>query len=586
MNIIGGATSGVTAVKAACTGGGRTAASFFDYALRGLEGVHRLFDLLLEKGWRCLYLVDNHYPGELDVPGGTVLRIDRRELSRLDVIDVFFVMDDACHAYPPESSVVAFFHSLDLEMAVREWEASLFEFCQPIRFADYLLVPYAGVNNLSRQRVEAICANVYPRGMLLRSGQYTLLPGGYMNIEALRHSIGDAQPDALVYAPTAGFVNHGYAEGGRFVRLLLSAFPDMPVIFRPHPKDVDTPENLAVIREHRDNALFEYDREPTNRRSLSRAQVLITDTSGIGLTFAAALSRQVVFASLDDRGGEPIPMAFGYEAHGERALVRAVRLALERGGEEGRRAIEAGVATLLNRPNTACSYVAEYIETIRRKETLDGWMTLNRGRADLGEESPEEVAEHVTRQLARLSDESTGDRRAVCQKVLARYFAAEKPESWDFLCFCHGRDVNFAALQHLVSFYQRKSLGDPGLGLLHWTFRQVFAGPKGFRFDDGELQRIFAPEEVALFTGKGAPFAIYGCGDAYMEYYRGPLLAFRPKNCLGFVDQAARNRGEKETDGYPIHGEDALCGLGCSRFFIASYSVARALSRIRTMLAR
>jgi len=576
---------GAAAVAAACAGGGRTAAAFFDYAPRGLEGVRRLFGLLRDKGWRCLYLLDERYPGELNAPGETVLRVDRRELARLDAVDVFFVMDDACHAYPPGSSVVAFFHSLDLEMAVREWEASLFEFCQPVRFADYLLMPYAGASGLPRERVEAICSGVYPEGMLLRSGPFTLLPGGYMNIEALRHSIGDVRPDALVYAPTAGFVDNGYAVGGRVVRLLLAAFPDMPVIFRPHPKDADAPENQEVVREHRDNPLFEYDREPTNRRSLGRARVLVTDTSGIGLTFAAALSRQVVFASLDGDDAEPKPMAFGYESRGERALVRAVRLALE-SGEAGRRAIEEGVAALLNRPNTACSYIAGHIEAIRRKEAPEGWTRLDRGRADLGGESPEEVADYVTRRLALLCGGSAKEPRAVCREVLERYFAAEEPESWDFLRFCHGRGVNFAALQHLVSFYQRKYLGDPGLGLLHWMFRQVFAGPNGFRFGGGEPRRISAPEEAALFAGEGGPFAIWGCGDAYREYYRGALLAFRPENCLGFVDQAALDRGERERDGYPVHGEEGLARLGCAQFLIAEYGAVRAMARLRAVLGR
>ncbi len=189
---------------------------------------------------------------------------------------------------PPRGKILHTLVSLtSLEGVYEDWH-----------FDDYDYIVVAGQHQV--ESFERLAA----RRPALR-GKY-LLPFGYPKLEcAMQEASFLAPPNEqiswVVYAPTHTYsVNKHLTSlplfGMAIVDSLLDA--DIGVVFRPHPESFRGSERIVVekiIAKHGANPLFELDRSANYIEIYSKTNLMITDLSGTGFTYAFTFARPVVF---------------------------------------------------------------------------------------------------------------------------------------------------------------------------------------------------------------------------------------------------------------------------------------------------
>lgn len=111
----------------------------------------------------------------------------------------------------------------------------------------------------------------------------------------------------VLYAPSWGPRSSLTKYGDRIVGTLLGS--GYRVIFRPHPQSAVSDKDILepILRAHRDNPDFVADRNRTGIASMTDADVMITDLSGVLFDFAFLYSKPIILAAADAPVG-------GYEA--------------------------------------------------------------------------------------------------------------------------------------------------------------------------------------------------------------------------------------------------------------------------------
>jgi CDP-glycerol glycerophosphotransferase (TagB/SpsB family) len=123
---------------------------------------------------------------------------------------------------------------------------------------------------------------------------------------AAKHMIKrDDEMFSIVYAPTHIYeTNEPFASlrthGASIVRALLET--GARVIFRPHPvswRDEDADLVQDVINEHRSNDRFSVDKDPDYLPAYGASDLLVTDVSGTGFSYAFTFGRPAIFFARD-----------------------------------------------------------------------------------------------------------------------------------------------------------------------------------------------------------------------------------------------------------------------------------------------
>ena len=156
-----------------------------------------------------------------------------------------------------------------------------------------------------------------------------LLASGYYRLEKIFNdhekypweadSEGTTNPCILI-APSGHDSNIVSTCARELVSALLNAGLD--VIFRPHPMTIYRRQEqlLALMQEFGGRGNFRLDLETTSEESLHRADVLISDWSGVALEYAFGTERPVLFVDLPRRQQNP-----EYERVGIPALEVSLR---------------------------------------------------------------------------------------------------------------------------------------------------------------------------------------------------------------------------------------------------------------------
>jgi GT2 family glycosyltransferase/CDP-glycerol glycerophosphotransferase (TagB/SpsB family) len=138
-----------------------------------------------------------------------------------------------------------------------------------------------------------------------------LLPIGYPKLDGQRRLLaasglapaGDVP--TVVFAPThAYYINEQFSVLGQHGEEIVSRLLDqgMRVVFRPHMvswKDQDRHTVEQIVLRHSGNPLFEVDRSGNYFETYARADVMLTDISGTGFTFAFTFGRPAVYFAPD-----------------------------------------------------------------------------------------------------------------------------------------------------------------------------------------------------------------------------------------------------------------------------------------------
>lgn len=165
-----------------------------------------------------------------------------------------------------------------------------------------------------------LCAGPHHKEEILRTEKlYALKPKcllevGYYRLEKIysdhqnyQKGGGDnsnANPCVLI-APSGHETNIVSTCARELVSTLLSA--GLEVVFRPHPMTIyrKPGQVRALLQEFGDRQNFQLDLETVSEKSLHRADVLISDWSGVALEYAFGTERPVLFIDLPKRQQNP-----------------------------------------------------------------------------------------------------------------------------------------------------------------------------------------------------------------------------------------------------------------------------------------
>jgi YidC/Oxa1 family membrane protein insertase len=127
-----------------------------------------------------------------------------------------------------------------------------------------------------------------------------LVEAGYYRLERLYgaaqdRSVSSTEKKVVLVAPSWSANNVLEAHGVTLVRTLLGA--GYEVIMRPHPETMKHSADLVQTIDHefRGDARFTFERSVATDDSILRADVLITDWSGIALEYAFGTERPVLY---------------------------------------------------------------------------------------------------------------------------------------------------------------------------------------------------------------------------------------------------------------------------------------------------
>ncbi len=144
-------------------------------------------------------------------------------------------------------------------------------------------------------------------------GGKILIRGGYPKLDAQIERVAEWRGSkdkkiaekVVIYAPTHVYsINEKLASfrrhGEEILRTLLDS--GFLVIFRPHPvsfKDEDKPLVAKICAEHEGNSRFVLDASKNYIEAYANADLMVTDLSGTGFTFAFTFQRPVIFFAAD-----------------------------------------------------------------------------------------------------------------------------------------------------------------------------------------------------------------------------------------------------------------------------------------------
>lgn len=311
-----------------------------------------------------------------DVPLMIIPSLSVMALMKADIFVTPAVGIPRCYA-PHESSIVHFMVSLTSLDGV--YADHHFDDCDYIFCAGEHQIP--DFVKLSKQRNLA---------------EKVLIPGGYPKLDSqLRWLAGcrqgaadNRQGKVIVYAPTHVYpVNEQLASlrryGEKIVRTLLDA--GFSVIFRPHPasfKDEDKGVVERICTEHENNPLFSLDCSKNYMESYALADLMVTDLSGTGFTFAFTFQRPAVFfaANADAEVGLE-----GIQFHSRHEIGDVVRSLPELGNKclsllAHQDEIEAKIVRFRDKTvfnlGTSAKYFCHCLPYIERGEIDKGWVVL------------------------------------------------------------------------------------------------------------------------------------------------------------------------------------------------------------------
>ena len=155
-----------------------------------------------------------------------------------------------------------------------------------------------------RHQVEEFAAFGASRGW---GHSKAFLPVGYPKLDGHLRELAASQVEpkgdvpTVVFAPTHAYVvNEAHSilrdHGPDLVARVLAS--GARLIFRPHPNswtDQDAPVVAAILAEHGDHPLFEVDRSGNYFETYARADLMVTDVSGTGFTFAFTFGRPAIY---------------------------------------------------------------------------------------------------------------------------------------------------------------------------------------------------------------------------------------------------------------------------------------------------
>lgn len=345
------------------------------------EWLNPLARHLREHGFATIGIVDPSQAQQVELSSAdATARIPAPEIPNLERINVFIISDlDSWINFPSSSRILACCHGTMTKA----------ETCMPCDGSvpanvDGWLCSYP-LSPRTREWTSDIMTGFHrPDRIKRKSGNFHIIPCGYPRAGALAEQLAGipSAPDAIVYAPV-GMVMYPDKGGMRvkqhgeaLLRVLLQGFPDKKVIFRPYKTDIDREEVKNICAAFSDEKRFLLDTTPQRLLAFSRGEVLITDYSHIGPSFAICTGRPaIVFTPWEEDGEDVAETATGYWVRSYESLLNTVKKAMS---DAAKQRIDRSRKEIAMPVENALAELAALIRDFFEDRPRPDWLTIRR----------------------------------------------------------------------------------------------------------------------------------------------------------------------------------------------------------------
>lgn len=307
--------------------------------------------------------------------------IKPEELKTLDRINVFIFSDNdyGCD-YPSTSKALGCCHGF-ISGNVGSLPVSTFQG----HYLDGWMLS-TPLNEIDNQKITSFWRGLLNQQISPRqSSIFHIIPTGYPRMAVLSKKLRSITipPDSIVYAPTAmgAYKDRGgnrlQQHGKRIIRILLTAFPEMNVIFRPYKNDLSTPEVKEICETFADNRRFIFDNESGRLTSFSRGTTVITDLSHIDESFAFTTLRPAIRFQPWVKNNSTHEFAGGLIANTYNELVAAVKNVLSN-PDQWKQKIQNNRNALAMPVENALEDIADWIVDFYNDKPKPGWVSIER----------------------------------------------------------------------------------------------------------------------------------------------------------------------------------------------------------------
>lgn len=346
------------------------------------EWLNPLAGYLRKHGYVTIGLMTERSAAKCKLDQATVCAlVTPAEVAELDRINVFLIsdMDHSGADFPQSSSLLGVWHSFDLAS-----DSALPLSASYAALLDAWLCPYP-FSLEAQKNIRDLWTGLVSREASPRHGQQMrLIPCGSPRMAVLEKKLEklSQKPDAILFAPIR--INYALERGGRrlvehgakTINCLLEHFSAQKIIFRPYREDLDSAVVAAICAVFACNPRFELDTAPDRLPSFARGQLLVTDFSHVGLSFAFATQRPVIYFE-PWSNGQKIQDVWRSFACTYRELVEQVNYCLKNANQIGAQ-IRALLAKEAMPFSQTFAKIAAVIQTVAKQKTEPGWITIER----------------------------------------------------------------------------------------------------------------------------------------------------------------------------------------------------------------
>lgn len=303
------------------------------------------------------------------------------DVAKLGRINVFIIsdMDHSSADFPQCSRVLGVWHGFNLAtdsplpLSI-SYAASLDGWLCPYPFSDQ-----------AKKNIKELWSGMVARDTSPRHGKFMqLIPCGSPRMAILEQKLANLKqkPDAIIFAPIR--CNYALERGGKrlhehgikTIQTLLDNFPRQTIIFRPYREDIDSEIVQAICAQFAENPKFCLDQDSDRLPAFARGQLLVTDFSHIGQSFAFSTKRPAIF--FEPWAHEPVQKnIWGIYANSYAELIAQVNYCLTNA-----KSISENIASLLHTKAMPYSHafaeIHELLPDFYEQRRRDDWIEIKR----------------------------------------------------------------------------------------------------------------------------------------------------------------------------------------------------------------
>lgn len=305
--------------------------------------------------------------------------VDQDGLLQLDRIDLFLISDmDAGIAFPRNSRLLGCLHTLYCDPG----NVFMAPFTRYLPMLDGWLIP-GRLNDQSMEAIPKLWTGLLDKDLSLRKNPaFHLIPVPYPRLAMMLPQLSAAatERDSFIYAPVWADHGAGCIEkyGEELISVLLTAFPERNVIFRPSYQDIDRPEVRRITELFQNESRFILDTDVEQVKTFARGIALITDFSNVAKSFSfTTLQPSIQFQPWHNREDVIDVSSGSYKVYDYRAMMKLLQ-DVEANQELYRQKVKAMRESLIISPEEGLQAMASILDNYATGKAEPGWLAIDR----------------------------------------------------------------------------------------------------------------------------------------------------------------------------------------------------------------